>query len=142
MAYTTEAKLTERFGEDELKQVAPDGSGGIASAKVTAAISAADAEINSYLVARWTVPLTPTPLPVEEAAALIARYRLHDDRATERIRQDYEDTRAWLKDAAAGRANPDPQNVTGQTTTAKSAGISVRGQDRVFTDANVFDRMP
>jgi phage gp36-like protein len=80
MSYATVTELITRFGEAELIQLTDrDGGGAINQAVVAAALTDADALINGYVSARYTVPLSPVPPVITKIAADIARYTLHRD---------------------------------------------------------------
>lgn len=108
MTYATQQNMIDRFGEDELVQltdrVAP-ATGAIVAAVMDKALTDADAEINSYLQARYAVPLSPAPAMLERVACDIARYQLYDDRATEQVIQRYKDAVKWLRDVSTGVVN-------------------------------------
>lgn len=105
MAYVTQSELIERFGSDELLQVADrDGDDAVDAVVVDAAIADADAMIDSYCRGRYSVPFDPVPAEVRKVAADIARYNLWDDQASEEVERRYSNAVAWLKDVSAGRA--------------------------------------
>jgi phage gp36-like protein len=66
------------------------------------ALADADAEIDSYLAARYTLPLGSTPGVLTRLAADMTRYRLYDDGMPETVRQRYEDAVSLLKRMAKG----------------------------------------
>lgn len=146
MTYATRADLATRYGERELIQVtdkAKPPSGAADEATIARALADADAEIDSRIGVRYTVPLAaPAPGVIVDAACRIARYKLHEDKATEKIRRDYEDAVAYLRDVATGRAN-----VPGATEPSGGDGVTVGGRCAVaapsmrFTDA-VLGAMP
>jgi phage gp36-like protein len=145
MTYATQNDLATRYGERELVQVtdkARPPAGIVDAAVVADALRDADAEIDARVGIRYVVPL-PDPVPsiVVDTACRIARYKLHEDKATEKVRKDYEDALKFLADVAAGRANlpgvPD----------AASGGVAVGGRCAVAAPAVrvtdcVLARMP
>lgn len=136
MPYTTQAALIDRFGNEELLQLADrDGDGVIDAAVVDQAILDADAEIDGYLGAGgYTVPLDPVPLVIASLAADIARYRLYDDLATDTVRTRYEDARRMLEAISAGRVSLGAGDATG------SAGSpEFDAPERVFSRATLED---
>lgn len=146
MPYATLQDLVTRYGRDELVAVTvlnreqdpgpdPDPDETVADQ----ALADAAALIDSYLARRYTLPLTvdATPPKLQSAACVIARYRLHDDRASERIRQDYEDQIQWLRDLAAGRTDI-PELITGGQ---EQVTPEVGAPDPVFTE-ELLGRMP
>jgi len=136
MPYTTQAALIDRFGEEELLQLADrDGDGVIDTAVVDQAITDADAEIDGYLGAGgYTVPLDPAPTVIASLSADITRYRLHDDLAPPAVRTRYEDARRMLEAIAAGRVSLGANDATGS---AGSPEFEAPG--RVFSRSTLED---
>lgn len=138
--YATQAALVERYGTPELialtdKQIPRTGA--IVTAVVTRALAAADAEIDARLALRYTVPLSTTPPFVEDIACRIARYKLHEDKASPKIEKDYEHAIGALRDIAAGRADlpgfDPPATTDGEGSNI--GALSVRAPEPVFTAA-------
>lgn len=79
MAYLTQSQLEERIGANEVAQLADRERAGVADpAVIASAIIDAEAEINSYLGARYALPISPSvPDQVKSLTAVIARYNLH-----------------------------------------------------------------
>lgn len=105
MTYAVKADMVGRFGEQEIIDLtdrAEPRSNGIDNAVLAKALSDADSEINGYIGTRYLLPITTPPADIVRTACDIARYRLHDDKATEEVRQRYEDARSWLRDVAKG----------------------------------------
>ncbi|MBZ9574415.1 DUF1320 domain-containing protein [Modicisalibacter sp. MOD 31.J] len=103
MAYVDQAALTTRFGEDELRALAPDGSGGIDADTVQRACSDAEAEIDARLNgAGYATPLSPVPAALAAHAADIARYRLYDDQVSDVVKGRYDDAMRFLRAIARG----------------------------------------
>ena len=133
MSYTTLALLEERFGTDELIQRSdkyPPYTGAVVTTVIDRAIADADAEIDGYVGARYTLPLPlPTPPVLVPIACDIARYRLYDDAVPDVVRQRYEDAIARLRDIAAGRLSlgVDPAPAAGSQGT-----VVVRAPARIF----------
>lgn len=105
MAYLSENDLTQRFGLDELLQLTcADPQASVPDTAVLArAIADAEAEIDSYLAARYQLPLPSVPTVLTRVGCDIARYRLWNDRASDEVRQRYEDARRLLEALAAGK---------------------------------------
>jgi len=126
MNYAVVQDMIDRFGEGEVLDVADDGTGAIDTAKVETAINSASRLIDTYLRQRgMTVPLDPAPDVVLDAAADIARFKLHDDEPSDSIKERYKSTIAWLKDVAAGRAS-----LGAEDTTTAPAGRVVRREGK------------
>ena len=74
MGYATQQDLVERFGEEELIQLTDREHAQLIVADVIdRALSDADAEIDSYLGVRYTLPLVSIPVLLVGVAANIAR---------------------------------------------------------------------
>ena len=135
MSYASLQDLIDRYGERELLEVADRAvppAETIDSEIVDRAIEDARGEIDSYLSPRYAVPLASVPESVRSVACVIARYRLHDDRATERIRYDYEAAIRWLRDVSTGRAV-----IAELVPVGRSVGAAVRAPATVFDDATI-----
>lgn len=140
MAYGTQADLIARYGEPEIIQASDRDdppSGAIDSASVDRALDDASSEIDSYLATRYTVPVASPPNVLKAAELVVARYRLHDDRATDRIRDDYKSIISWLRDVSTGKASlPGVADASAGATTDPGGGnfgpYAVRAPDAVF----------
>jgi phage gp36-like protein len=99
VTYATRTAYEDEFEASELTQLESGRVGAFAQCAQDA-----DGEINSYLAARYAVPVTPAPMLLIAMALDICRYRLHDERASERIVKRYERAVAWLRDIATGKA--------------------------------------
>ncbi len=103
MTYATLSDLVARYGEEEIAQRTDRfGAGAVDPAVAQRALSDADAEIDGYLASRYKLPLPTVPPVLARIACAIARYRLWEDIASERVRQDYEDARRFLESLAKG----------------------------------------
>lgn len=81
MSYSALSDITARIDEGTLTQLTDDeGLGVINEARVTAAITEADSEIDSYLSTRYTVPLATTPEVVKALSVTIAIWNLYGRR--------------------------------------------------------------
>lgn len=105
MGYATQADLEQRFGAAELIQLtdrAEPPAGAVDGQVVARALADADALIDSYLAARYDLPLATPPALLVGLACDVARYQLYDDAAPEEVRRRYEDALARLKQLATG----------------------------------------
>jgi phage gp36-like protein len=146
MSYATQADLTARYGEREIQQAtdkANPPAGAIDADAVAKALADADALVDSYLGNRYAVPLEAATARVVDLACVIARYRIHEARATERMRRDYDDAIAFLRDVSAGRAMlPGVSEPTvSDTDGVNTAAASVRAPE-VWFNADVLAVMP
>lgn len=138
MSYATQANLITRYGERELIELTDRaGADGIDAATVAKALADADAEIDGYVAAKYTLPLDPVPAVLERIACEIARYYLYEDRVTEQVRRRYEDARKFLQGVAAGSVALGV-DASGAAPTA-SGGPQVSAPDRVLTQDTLSD---
>lgn len=111
--------------------------------EVTEAIRDAESFALSHLGSLYPTSRTMTyetaPRSLIKATVTVARFYLHDNRATERVRQDYETAAEWLNTAAKGRISlgPAPEGQEDQRR-AGSPLIVDRSQlpSRVFPDGD------
>lgn len=123
----------------QLVQLADDDEDGVADAAVLAeAIAQADGVIDSYLAARYTVPLATVPATIRSASVDLTVRRLYGRRGlvNEARENAYKAAMDYLKALAAGSATlgmaapPDPTNEGGPQTARTS-------EDRIFTIGRV-----
>lgn len=134
MPYATTQDLIDRFGEEELLQLADrDGDGVIDAAVVERAAADADAEIEGYLVGRYALPLESVPPVLSRIACDMARYHLYDDLATETVRTRYEDARRLLESIAAGKVQLGLPASAGAAPVSGSPEVDSDAPARVFT---------
>lgn len=139
MGYAVKQDMIDRFGDVELKQLT-DRTGAIDTIDDTVlgkALADADAEINGYLAGRYTLPLVSTPLILVGHACDIARFRLYDDRATEAVRQRYDDAIKYLGKVAEGKISLG-LDATNQPQ-AEAGGAKAEGDERVFSRDKLSD---
>jgi phage gp36-like protein len=106
MTYATRQDMIDRFGSDELMQLTDRANlGVIDDTALNSALADADAEINTYLVGRYTLPLASVSPILTRFAADIARYQLFDTRASDQVIQRYKDAIAFFKQITAGNAS-------------------------------------
>lgn len=140
MSYCTIQDMINRFGEDELIQLTDrDGVGVLDRSSIQQAIDDACAIMDSYIGARYAVPLAdPVPGDVSVYAADLARCQLYDSDTIDKAEERCERVMRWLRDVAAGRAV-----LPGVEPLSEGAAGAVAGGTRrlTFTDA-YFGRMP
>lgn len=135
MAYATEQNIVARYGEAQLLLVADRDGDGIADAGVVdAALDDATDEIDSYLAARYALPLTTVPGILTRIAADLAMMYMSPtaDSQTEEQSTRIKEGRDWLKMLAKGvvslgNAAPEPETIP---QAAQSASTN---PSRVFT---------
>lgn len=114
MPYATQAQLVERYGEDALLVVADRDLDGVIDADIIEkALNDATAEIDTWLAAKYSLPLPTVPDVLVRLCADITLYRLaaEADQATDERRKRYEDAVQLLKAISRGDASlgmPDP----------------------------------
>lgn len=126
MPYASRADLEDRYGADEVAQresMLPDGA-------VDRILLAVDAQVDAYLAARYAVPLLPVPEIIRSQALAIARYLLLGEAASDRVRQDFDDARAFLRDVQAGRSVLPSVALTPGAAPADS--VVLMGRAKVF----------
>ncbi len=133
MPYVTLQGLVDRFGEQELQQLAPTETDAIDPVKVQAACDDAAGEIDSYLAAGgYATPITPTPGIVAAYGADIARYRLHDDDAPEIVTKRYERAIKFLQAVASGQVKLGGGSVGSEPDEPLGSADFVPGRKPVF----------
>jgi phage gp36-like protein len=147
MPYALIADITDLYGTNALYVADRDHDGLVDTVAVDRALASASAEIDSYLVTRYGLPLHETPAILRQHCVDISVYRLalSADVLSEEHRRRYEDAIAHLKLIAAGKAglafttpppvdpNPDPSAVTG------ARPIVVAGPPRIFSRDEMRD---
>jgi len=102
MAYATRDDLVARYGADELDDLAPLDDHG-ASPRAEAVIADACAEIDALLAEGFDLPLPAGEYSLLKAAACdVARLRLYDDVAPDRVLGRASSARARIRQLAAG----------------------------------------
>ena len=138
MTYAIRQNMIDRFGEDELIQLTDrEGLGEINTTVIDRALGDADAVINGYLAARYTLPLAnPVPTVLERLACDIAHYFLRDDRMTEQVESRYKDAIGLLKDVSKGAAMLGIDDSSNKPVSNNSAEMS--SADSVFKRGGGF----
>jgi phage gp36-like protein len=105
MSYATLQNLQDKFGPDEILQLADrDADGMIDAGVVEKALADADALVDAYVGKRHDLPLEETPPRVADVAAEIAYFKLFRGDPPEYARKLYEDAMRFLRDVASGAA--------------------------------------
>lgn len=100
MAYATRQDLADRFGADEIGDLAPADSG-----RDAAALADADAEIDAALAAAYDLPLSGAYPALLAIACDLARLRLYDDAVPpEAVLGRANRSRARLREIADGKS--------------------------------------
>ncbi len=106
MAYCTQEDLLKMIPLPELAELTADSGDIPDSYVVKEAIDKADAEIDSYLGLRYTVPFSPVPARVKALSVDLAIFHLYSRRSLAPTvrQQQYEAAVGFLKQVAAGQA--------------------------------------
>lgn len=109
MSYCTQADIEARYGMTELTQLTDRNRAGVPDTTTVArAISDASAEIDGYLVGRYTLPFADTPAVLVRVACDLAVYHLFAARrstggAIEDVRNRYKDAVRLLENISTGK---------------------------------------
>ncbi len=107
-AYCAPQDLIDRFGQNEVAQLAPSLLGQVDTARVQRACDDAGDIVDGYLRPRYTLPLSVVPRLLVKLSAAIARHELHlggDRQPTDQVLRDRDQAIAFLKDIAGGKAD-------------------------------------
>lgn len=104
MSYATQQDMERTYGAKVIVQVTGRGSNVLDQAVLQQSIDDADRLINSYLVQRYTLPLTGWRVPVRQACD-ITMYYLQGSATTESTQKRYDQAVAYLRDVARGVAS-------------------------------------
>lgn len=138
MPYASQQDLVDRFGSDEILQLTDRSNlGSIDTTVVARALADADAQINGYLAARYTLPLAETPPMLTRLACDIARYQLYDNHLTEAVSQRYKDAVRVLVALSNGSVNLGAGS--GQAPAASCGSVAITAADRVFSASLLSD---
>ena len=139
MAYCSEADLKARFGDTEIDDLLDrDNDSSADTNALASAQTDTDAQIDGYLAARYSTPLTTVPDLVVGIACNICRYILWGNNAPEEVRRRFEDSRTQLRDIAKGTITLPTDEITPMTN---GGGVSFVDtyDDRVFTMSTLSD---
>lgn len=138
MTYASKTDLEERFGAREILELSDrENTGSTVVAVVDRALADADAEINGYLSARYTLPLASTPPVLVRMAADMARYYLYDDKVTDPVKARYDAAVKMLKAISAGTATLGVDAASAEVPT--TGGVQFDADDRVFSRDTLSD---
>ena len=132
MSYCTVADIRAVMEEAELIQLSDDIHAGVADSEVIdRAIEDAAAVIDAHCQSRYTVPLSPVPAMIRQAAAAIAAYKLYVRRSMEvpgSRAEEYKAMMRFLEKVAEGKIS------LGAAGTIPSGGDAVEMESggRVF----------
>lgn len=142
MSYATKADLELRYGASEIAQL----ERGLVGSSIETALQDASDIADGYIGAYYAVPLSGTPANIRIYICDIARYLLWKSRASQEVRQRYEDAISYLKLIASGRAkllvkDVVTEDVVSAGSSPSTAPIGTTYTGGVFGDS-VLDLMP
>jgi phage gp36-like protein len=131
-AYLSIPDFIARVGIDEAIRLTDDkGTGAIDAARLDAALRDAEGVINSYLVARYAVPLAaPVPAPIPTLTFDLALARLYSGEPPEGVTARRDAALAHLKLVAEGKAG---LPIAVAPTPVSPAPVMVAPAERLFT---------
>ena len=141
--YADRSDLVLRYGENEISQLE---RGLTASESVSSYIEDASDIADGYIGVIYDVPLSDPPKNLKIYICDIARFLLWRAKASEQVRQRYEDAIGFLKRVADGKAtllikNIDTQEVTKPKKAKASAPLGTTYTGGVFSNTEL-DKMP
>jgi len=137
-AYALQSDIVTLYGQNSLVVADHDRDGIPDSAAVTRALAAASDEIDTYLAARYTLPLAEVPGFLKTLTVDIALYRLalSAEVLSDEHRRRYDDALGHLRRIAEGKAalvfTPVPP-VEGQPDVSAAQPIVSGGPAKLFT---------
>lgn len=144
--YATRQDMVDRYGLRELAALEDVHRTGQPDATVTErALSDASDEVDSYLFARYTLPLSGSSPTLVRVVCDIARRRLYRDKPLEEVLKRYEEAVDWLKAVSAGRAGLTFAATVGEpaaaTKTPALPAVATSDVGSVFTNT-ILDTIP
>jgi phage gp36-like protein len=138
VSYTSLIQLTDRFGEQTLVLLtdrAEVATNAIDTDVIDRALADTDAQIDGYLGNRYTLPLAETPPLIADLAQAIAYYKLHVYEPNPKIKDDYKDAIATLRDISKGVVTLDVAGV--EPDVNDSSGVQITDRERPLTEASM-----
>ena len=136
MPYATLKDITDRYGETDLLVAADrDGDDRVDTPAVNRAVRDASAEIDTYLAARYTLPLATPPSVLKRLCVDISLYRLAFNALgnTEERRQRYQDAVALLLRISKGDVSLGVGKDKDAKAASKGKGAVIKGPVRRFS---------
>ncbi len=103
--YANPDNMLSRFGEQDLillTERVDSVPGAINQALLSQALIDASAEMDGYIVGRYSLPLVTVPTVLERNCCDIARYFLYGDRAPEQVEKRYQAVVKFLTSVSKG----------------------------------------
>lgn len=136
-AYATLTDATTLYSEDYvLTSVDRDGDGKPDYDAFSASLAQASSEMDTYLGARYDVPIAPVPPILVRYAVDIAIYQAsstYGGGLTEEKRKRYDDALKWLTNAAKGIVSLGLSQADETTTQENLPQVASSNPERIFT---------
>jgi phage gp36-like protein len=105
MSYATRQDLIDRFGERELIALTDENGQFLVEDVLSTALVDADADIDTHLAMRYTLPLATAPVVLVRIACDLARYYLYGQAAPEHVKERHDAARELLAALASGKVS-------------------------------------
>ncbi len=140
MTYATQNDMVERFGNDEILQLTDKNNSGVIDVTVLGlALADADATIDGYLAARYSLPLASIPAAIPMRAADLARYYLYGLQVPEQVKARHDDAILWLTQVSKGYIE---LGIDAPTQAAEVGQVLVTSSTRTFSQDALSDFGP
>ena len=142
MPYCTIDDIRKQIEEARLIQLTDDeGTGAVVTVRVDRAISDADEEINGYLGARLSVPVSPVPESLRRLSTDITVYNLYGrrEKVPENRIERYRNAIKFLGQAALGRVSLGASDPEGNPLDPEAPATSGENPPRAFTRSTLSD---
>lgn len=132
--YATVDQMIERFGDTEMIRLSePEDRTALTwnVAKIEIALSDASVTADSYLRARYALPVANPPKDLVRHICILARYDLAQGSnisPSDEMTEGRKDTIAWFKMVAGNKINIDAPSLSGTTNASHGAKTSDRTQ--------------
>lgn len=141
MGYAAQQDLYDRFGQTEIDTLADRNGDGVPDPGViTGVLADADETINSYLQARYTLPLVlldgSAPVLLTRLACDLARYDLYGDAVPAVVQTRRDAATKMLQAISTGTAS---LGIAQAVEPASSDAPKIAGGSRKFTDDTLDD---
>ena len=133
--YATTDDFLARVGTDEATELTKRETGSLNTTLLQQALKDAGERAESYLAARYTLPLAHAPASLTKAVCDIARWYLAKNQSPEqsRAKNDHDDAVNWLKDLALGKAQLENNGAPSKERFGETPLI--KAPKKVFPDA-------
>jgi phage gp36-like protein len=129
MAYASVGDFELAYGNREAVQLSNRDNAATATTVNTVVLEqfldGASALIDSYLGARYLIPVVTPTQPLKQACLDIARYNADNVRVREDVRQRYEDRIRWLEQITKGLVELGLPGIPGLTPVSGSNGLGL-----------------